>query len=717
MQSLAKRFIHFRLTLVVTILLLAISASLMLTRIPAETAALITVLMAALIGAVFLLARETEGLRQREQELEESEGLLSATVRAAHDGVIVHDEAGRILEFNSAAERLTGYSRAQIYGCEFADQFLPEAIRPLYAETISSASEAETGQRVELDIRRADGTIFPADIGVGATDGAHGRIFALHLRDITRQRGEAAALRAALAGAEAASRAKARFLAMMSHEIRTPLNGVLGALGLLADTELASEQKLYVTTATRSGEALLSLISDILDLSKMEAGKLELDAVDFPFARLMEDVCNILDPAARRHGNSLSIRIDPQIPQFVTGDFGRLRQVLLNFGSNAVKFTTKGRVEIIARFAGGDVRNPTIEFAVTDTGIGIPRDRLDDLFNDFTMIDDSYRRRADGSGLGLAISRRLIKLMGGDCGVESVEGLGSRFWCRLGLAQAEAAAEDLIENEAPPADMQPMKILLVEDNPTNLMVASRMLTADGHHVTMVGDGCEALEAVRAESFDVVLMDISMPEMDGLEATRRIRALPLAQANVPIIAMTAHAVSEDRQRFLAAGMDDYVTKPVRRQKLRQVLSNIHQSMINATLPEPETQEHLPEQVALIDAADIENLKADMGEDLLPSVVTQFVAEMLMRREQAEAAAANHAGEAFRKAVHAVSGSASTIGARRLADLARKLEAQCLAGDAETALADANAFSELLDETAAALRSILPGVNIEAELKAS
>ena len=242
MQSLAKRFIHFRLTLVVTILLLAISASLMLTRIPAETAALITVLMAALIGAVFLLARETEGLRQREQELEESEGLLSATVRAAHDGVIVHDEAGRILEFNSAAERLTGYSRAQIYGCEFADQFLPEAIRPFYAETISSASEAETGQRVELDIRRADGTIFPADIGGGATDGAHGRIFALHLRDITRQRGEAAALRAALAGAEAASRAKARFLAMMSHEIRTPLNGVLGALGLLADTELASDK-------------------------------------------------------------------------------------------------------------------------------------------------------------------------------------------------------------------------------------------------------------------------------------------------------------------------------------------------------------------------------------------------------------------------------------------------------------------------------------------
>ncbi|MDP4822919.1 MAG: PAS domain S-box protein, partial [Aestuariivirgaceae bacterium] len=355
-------------------------------------AALNSVMLMALMAAVVFLANQTRSLRQREQALAESEGRMAATVRAAHDAVIVHDAAGCIMEFNGAAERITGHQRLHAIGQSFAGLLLPPELQDEYARATAAAAETGEGQRLELDVRHAHARVFPADMALGATEGGSGKIFAVHLRDITRHRQEATALRVALEGAEEASQAKARFLAMMSHEIRTPLNGVLGALGLLEDTDLGSEQKLYVTTATRSGEALLNLISDILDLSKMEAGKLELDAVDFPFRQLLDDVRGILAPAAQRHANSFEVNVDPALPEFVTGDLGRLRQVLLNFGSNAVKFTTRGKVGISARIIGGAADRPEIEIAVTDTGIGIPRNRLDDLFQDFSMIDDSYQR-------------------------------------------------------------------------------------------------------------------------------------------------------------------------------------------------------------------------------------------------------------------------------------------------------------------------------------
>lgn len=662
-------------------------------------AAINTVMLAALTAAVVFLASQTRSLRQREQALAESEGRLAATVRAAHDAVIVHDAAGCIMEFNGAAERITGHQRLNAIGKPFASLLLPPELQDEYARATAAAAETGEGQRLELDVRHANRGLFPADMALGATEGGSGKIFAVHLRDITRHREEAAALRAALEGAEEASQAKARFLAMMSHEIRTPLNGVLGALGLLEDTELASEQKLYVTTATRSGEALLNLISDILDMSKMEAGKLELDAVDFPFRQLLDDVRGILAPAAQRHANSFEVTIDPALPEFVTGDLGRLRQVLLNFGSNAVKFTTRGRVEISARIVGGSSREPEIEIAVIDTGIGIPRSRLGDLFQDFSMIDDSYQRKVGGTGLGLAISRRLVTLMRGRTGVESVEGLGSRFWFTVPLAVAEAADESMVPQMAL-KPLAPMSILLVEDNPTNLMVASRILASEGHEVTTAGDGCEAVEAVRSRRFDAVLMDISMPEMDGIEATRIIRSLAAPACNVPIIAMTAHAISEDRQKFLAAGMDFCLTKPIRRPQLHAALAGA------ANAGKTESVPLQPDELMLVDRAELRNLETDMGPELMPAILAQFVDEILQRRTEAQLAAQSGAHEAFRKAVHAVSGSASTIGARRLASLAQALERECLEGAADQALMQVETFSGLLTETAEALRALLP-----------
>lgn len=508
------------------------------------------------------------------------------------------------------------------------------------------------------------------------------------------------ALREALEGAEEATRAKARFLAIMSHEIRTPLNGVLGALALLENTALASEQKLYVATATRSGEALLNLISDILDLSKMEAGKLELDAVDFPFRQLIDDVTGILAPAARRHANTLEISIDPAIPEYVTGDLGRLRQVLLNFGSNAIKFTTRGKVGINARLIGGTAEFPEVEIAVTDTGIGIPAHRLKDLFQDFSMVDDSYRRKVGGTGLGLAISHRLVGLMRGHTGVESVEGLGSRFWFTVSLATAQAA-DEILAPGLPEKPARAMSILLVEDNPTNLMVASRILAAEGHEVTTALDGCEAVEAVRTRRFDAVLMDISMPEMDGMEATRLIRSLPVAHARLPIIAMTAHALAEDRARFLAAGMDHCLTKPLRRPQLQAALAGAD-AQCRATGSVPHGgQADLP----LLSMDDLSTLEADMTPELLPVILRQFLQEIMERSAETRRAAETGAHERFRKAVHAVAGSAATIGAQRLASLARRIERQCLDGNPEAAMLEADDFTRLFNQTAEMLKDFL------------
>ncbi|MCO5095854.1 MAG: ATP-binding protein [Rhodocyclaceae bacterium] len=373
--------------------------------------------------------------------------------------------------------------------------------------------------------------------------------------------------------AEAASRAKSQFLANMSHEIRTPMNGVLGMAELLLDTPLSERQRRYLETLYRSGENLLDIINDVLDFSKIEAGRLELAPVDFPLRAALREVIESFSERASRKGLSLECSVGEDIPDPLHGDAVRLRQVLNNLIGNAIKFTEAGRISVAVERAQGDA----LRFSVGDTGIGIDAEDRALIFDAFAQADVSHSRRYGGTGLGLSISRQLIELMGGRLGLESTPGQGSTFWFEVPFAPATRA----IVESAPTATARALPrlhghVLLAEDNAVNEVVAGAMLESFGLRVSVAQNGRQALEAVAAQAFDVVLMDCQMPEMDGFEAARRIRRRE-AEKGVPaaarqtIVAVTANAIEGDRERCLAAGMDDYLSKPFSKADLHALLS--------------------------------------------------------------------------------------------------------------------------------------------------
>ncbi|MFH2060005.1 MAG: response regulator [Pseudomonadota bacterium] len=370
--------------------------------------------------------------------------------------------------------------------------------------------------------------------------------------------------------ASSASVAKSAFLANMSHEIRTSMNGILGMAQLLQDSNPTQEQIEYIKTISSSSQVLLALINDILDLSKIEAGKIDLEFIDFSIEHIFLDIKNLLTSNICEKMIEIDFSIDQNLPIFLKGDPTRLRQILLNIAGNAVKFTEKGLVKVLASVQKRERSRVLILFEVQDSGIGISKHRQDNLFKPFSQTDISTTRKYGGTGLGLSISKQLVEMMGGNIGVESEEGNGAKFWFTLPLEYGNEHFVKIIQKESAGGEERPLNILVAEDNLINQKVLKKMLNKMGHTVCIAPNGLKAVQIVREQTFDLILMDGSMPEMDGFEATKLIRS---SGNCIPIIAVTAHAMHGDRQDFIDAGMDDYISKPIDVEMLKEAIQRV------------------------------------------------------------------------------------------------------------------------------------------------
>ena len=508
------------------------------------------------------------------------------------------------------------------------------------------------------------------------------------VQDVTRQRLDQIALEESRAAAEAANRAKSEFLANMSHEIRTPMNAILGLTQLTLDGPLEDGQRELLTNALASGRALLSILNDILDYSKIEAGRMEIAYLAYSPADVLKEAGDLFAAQIKEKSLSLDIEIDPALPAEVVGDPLRLGQVLANLVGNAVKFTERGGITLSASLAAERPEGLMLRFAVRDTGIGLDRATAGRLFQPFTQADGSITRRHGGTGLGLAICKKLVTLMGGEIGVTSEPGQGATFSFTIVVERADGAAPAASTAAAQKSALGGRRlagrVLVVEDNPFNQQVARGFLEKRGLKVRIAGNGALGLEAVLRESFDLVLMDLHMPVIDGLEAARRIRALP-GRRHVPIVAMTAAVTAEDRARCEAAGMDDFVAKPIDPEELARVLERLLPAA-KATgdaiqEPPPASQDE-----AALPGLEPSRALARLGDDraLYARLLEEFAAA---NADFAERLVTHLAANETRQAVenlHALKGAAANLGMPLLAEAARELEARIISGERRPAL---------------------------------
>jgi PAS domain S-box-containing protein len=647
--------------------------------------------------------------RQRAEEaLHASSERYRLIVQTAAEGIWMTDADDKTVFVNPTMARMLGYEVDQMLGRAMTG-FMDDDGRLLLREHLQ---RRPSGQAEQADVRlfRRDGSAVWCLLSttlVNSDDGSYAGMLAM-ITDITDRRQAETALRElnehleervamrtgeleqARRQAEEASQTKGQFLANMSHEIRTPMNGVIGMAYLALKTDLDPRQRDYLEKIRFAGEHLLGIIDDILDISKIEAGKLEIEQVDFALDHVIQTLTTVVAPKAASRGLELVFDLEPSLPPVLRGDPLRLGQVLINYTNNAIKFSEKGRIDIRVRQVVGDAASCLLRFEVSDHGIGIPEQEMDKLFQSFQQADTSTTREYGGTGLGLSICKQLAQLMGGDVGVQSRQGHGSTFWftARLGIStnsvpslitQVSDAAAELLASAQTAAVMGALKdarILLVEDNTFNQQIALEMLEEVGSTVCLAANGMEALELLRQTAFDCVLMDVQMPLMDGLEATRRIRSDPRL-ADLRVLAMTATATSEDRVRCLDAGMDDFISKPIQPALMYQTIANWLPERDPAQLPPlqakgpPAFKTTLGGNPDVIDLSILAKLL-----DYHPEKIRKFAFKFLQSTQEGlaamDTALARGDVQAMRELGHRIKSAARTVGALGMGELCWQME---------------------------------------------
>jgi PAS domain S-box-containing protein len=518
--------------------------------------------------------------QQNKAQLSEQLGLMEALLEAIPTAIYFKDSLGRYSVINSAFEKLFGLSRPQVLGKTSLD-IVPSLFAQSMVEKDQSLQARGGVQVFETTYNNPQtGRVSDFRYSKALTTNEQGQITGIvgAIEDVTERNLNLHQLEEATRQAEAANRAKSNFLANMSHEIRTPMNGVIGMTELALELALDPAQRDYLSLAASSAQALMAVINDILDISKIEANRVDIESIDFSLSDVIQHSLKPVEAMARKKGLAFVLTQSPGLPDHVMGDPTRLRQVLLNLCDNAVKFTPAGHVAVHvggAPVVGGGF---DLTVAVSDTGIGIAPEQQSTVFEIFSQADASTTRQYGGSGLGLTISAKLAVLMGGGIALDSVSGQGSTFTLRLRLGMPQGVHHPAVmlapartqATGVVPQRPSAFQVMLVEDNPVNQILCGTILKKLGHTVALANHGREALDLFAQQPWDVILMDMQMPVMDGLEATRAIRALELPGQHTPIVAMTANAMETDRQLCLEAGMDDYLSKPFKFAHLQAIL---------------------------------------------------------------------------------------------------------------------------------------------------
>lgn len=524
-------------------------------------AALTVAMFLALIFAMWRLQRAGLQTQKRGHQLADAYARLNTILETSLDAVIVTDLDGHILTFNAAAERIFQYDHDAVLGLNLAEIIIPEHLRAAHEQGMHRMRQGGEMNvvghgRVRLEAKRRDGTIFPVELALQKGQVAGSDVIVGFLRDISRLVASETALVDARDKALAGEKAKAEFLAMMTHEIRTPLNGLLGNLSLLKQTDLGERQQNYLRNMEISGDLLMRHVDAVLDVARFEARGTQTQTEVIHLGQLLQDIVDSQASAATARGNRIRWEWAGPAGHWARLDAARVRQILLNLVGNAIKFTRNGQILIEAELSAGET--PVLEVRVIDTGIGIAKDQKSLVFEDFHTVSD-VDTDINGTGLGLGIARRFVEALGGEIGLESVQGEGSVFWLRIPIERAEAPDQNAPANVPPPS--APQSILLVEDNDINLELAREMLQVHGHHVVEARNGAEAVTEAARRQFDIILMDIRMPVMDGLQATTHIRQGDGPNRATPIIAVSANVLPEARDRFLASGMSGFLPKPL------------------------------------------------------------------------------------------------------------------------------------------------------------